>query len=495
MRWANPALIIKIAMEKKTPIIALFGRTNVGKSTLFNCLTESKKALVAPIEGTTRDANQAEMNWRNAEFNLVDTGGIINLRNLKAKKNEEDPQDFIDQEVQKQARKMLERAALVLFLVDTRAGLLPQDKELAAYLKKNILDSEKIILVANKADSPRLREKIADFYRLSLGEPQAVSASTGAGTGDLLDLIVKKLKKYKNLKIPALDQNLNNKIMRVCILGKPNVGKSSLFNKILGENRVIVSPIPHTTREPQDTLINYKGQAIKLIDTAGMSRSLLRGQKEKERSLEKMGIDKSLQTLERSDMAIFMTDINTSLTHQDSKIIEEVIGRKKSLLILANKWDRVPEKDTKKYTQYIHSHLPFITWAPIQFISALTGEKVGKVLDVVLEVHKKRNIEISQEQLDEFVLTIIKHHKPTKSKGFKRPYIHKLMQTQTDPPKFELSLGSKDNLSESYVRFIENQLRKKFEIIGTPLSIYISKGRKEHIREQSVDKNENGDES
>ena len=268
-----------ISSKSNLPLVVLFGHANVGKSTLFNALTEKTNALVSKTPGTTRDANLGEVEWQSRKFTLVDTGGVIDYGARRESRLEADE---IDAQVQKQARSYLERASLILYLVDAHLGLMPQDKETALMLKKQFIkktggartkrsSGQKVILVANKADTPALRQQAAEFNKLALGEPAAISAASGSGTGDLLDMIVDRLP--ANKKKSALDgEEDRDKPINVCIIGQPNVGKSSLVNAILGENRIIVSSIPHTTREPQDILIEHGGQAINLIDTAGISK-------------------------------------------------------------------------------------------------------------------------------------------------------------------------------------------------------------------------------
>lgn len=514
--------------NKKLPTVVIFGRTNVGKSTLFNRFIGKEKALVSKIPGTTRDANRGIVSWQKKSFAIMDTGGIIDLKLLADKKQTQE--DTIEVKVQKQARLSLSRADLVLFMVDITTGLLPEDKQMALFLKKTALRPANIILVVNKADNPKLRREAADFYKLSLGEPALVSAATGSGTGDLLDVIIKKIKtgrqikKIENLKparlaarLEAGGSEIKNSI-NVCIMGKPNVGKSNLLNSILGEERVIVSPVPHTTREPQDTLINYEDKIIKLIDTAGISKKGLQApfrKKERVEALEKMGIAKSLRALEKAQIALFVIDISEPITHQESKIAEGIINRRKSLIIIANKWDLINEKDTNKYTQHIYTNIPFIRWAPIQFVSALTGEKVHpvrydilsakikpvellnkkdkdtdenyklsngvkKIMDLILEVMKQRRKEITDAELKKFLSRIVKLHKPAKGKGSKKPHIYELKQIKSNPPVFAARIGSKEDLHFSYLRFIENRLRQKFGFLGTPISIRVIKNRAVH---------------
>jgi len=504
-------------INNNNPLIVIFGRTNVGKSTLFNCLTEKKDALVADIEGTTRDSNIGKIEWQRRSFNIVDTGGIIDIKNLslslkKLKKNKiekksiKDEVKEVEKEVQLQAREYISKADLVLFLVDTRVGILPHDKEMALFLKKNIEDKNKILLIANKADSPKLRKDTAEFNKLSLGEPIAISATTGSGTGDLLDIIADKTKNFrKNSKKTSInveaDSHLNEeknifnkKEISVCIIGKPNVGKSSLLNAILGEKRVIVSPIPHTTREPQDTSVVYNDYKIKLIDTAGISKNGQKTSRNKTRdknALEKYGISKSLSTLKKSDIALFVIDIDDGLTQQDSKIIEEIIYNQNSLIIVANKWDKIKERDTKKYTEAIYGKLPFATWAPIQFTSAKNGEKINKVMDLIVDITNKRKIKLSESQLDKLLKSSIKKHRPVKGSGTKYPYIYKLVQVKVDPPKFQLKIGSKDTLLPSYARFIENRIRDKFDFFGTPIGIRVVKNKRIHGKHETHKKQTN----
>lgn len=451
-------------LNNNLPLVVIFGRTNVGKSTLFNCLIEKKQALVSPIEGTTRDSNIGQLNWRGVSFNLVDTGGITDLKFLLGKSLKTND---IESKVQKQARSYIKQADLILFLVDNKTGLLPQDKEIASILKK-IIDLKKIILIANKVDSLNQNYKAAEFYKLSLGEPAPISAATGTGTGDLLDIIIKKLSKKSTFdnNISTLGDHIS-----VCILGKPNVGKSNLLNSILGYERVIVSPIPHTTREPQDTEILYNNQPINLIDTAGISK---RGKKTK--GLEKYGIVKSLIALNKSNIALLVLDISEPITHQDLKLVEEIIDRKKSLIIIANKWDKIIIRDTKKFTNYIYAKLPFIQFAPIQFTSALTKEKVNKILSLILEINEQRKKEISSSILEKFISRLIRIHKPAKGRGVKHPHIYGFKQVLANPPEFELKIGLKEDLHFSYLRFIENRLREKFGFKGTPISIKVLKG-------------------
>ncbi|MDD4902327.1 MAG: ribosome biogenesis GTPase Der [Patescibacteria group bacterium] len=485
--------------KKKLPLVVIFGRTNVGKSTLFNTLVEKHQAIVSDIAGTTRDSNVNIVRWGGFAFELIDTGGIINpneetLFDKRKPISTENPprlaglgtppkrgsgkeiktEEEINIKVQKQAVQYLKLADLVLFVVDNKTGILPADRQMINVLRKNLTGEieKKIMLVANKVDSQAQQADAAEFNKLGLGEPFMISAVTGSGTGDLLDLIAKFLKKKK---LSVKEKTEEEEKISVCMLGKPNVGKSSLLNSLLGYEKVIVSPIPHTTREPQNTELEYLGKKIILIDTAGISQHAHQAE-----GLEKYGVEKSLATLRRSDIVLLVLDINEILTHQDAKLVEEIVEAGKSLIIIANKWDLVKERNTKKYTAEIRDHFPFANWAPIQFASAKTGEKVQKIFDLILELEAARKIQLSNSQLAHFLSKIVKIHRPAKGKGTRPPHIYEFKQEGIDPPVFEVRIGPDDNLHFSYTRFIINQLREKYGFNGVPIKIFVSNKPKVH---------------
>lgn len=467
---------------KKKPSVVIFGRTNVGKSTLFNCLVEKQQALISDIPGTTRDSNLGSVNWQGKTFSIVDTGGFMNFDFLRLKKIKA---ETIDELVQKQARDYLKKADLILFLVDARDGLLPQDMTMAMIIKKIIANKKKIVLIANKAEKALATSAVSEFHKLGLGDVNTISALTGAGTGDLLDIILKKIKavndtdtKTENKK-ELFKKTARNQIepglIKVSIVGKPNVGKSSLINAILGFPRVLVSDVPHTTREPQSARFKYKDQEFEFVDTAGITKH-----GHKSDTLEKYSMEKSLAAIQKSNVAMLILDISDELTKQDARLVEEIFDRHKSLILVGNKWDKIDERDPKKYTRYIYGELPFATHAPIQFLSAKNKLHINQLLDLLITVHNQRYLEISDSQAEKLLKIAVKRHRPTKGRGTKYPRIYEFKQSGTNPPTFMVQVGPRESLADSYLRFLENQLRAKYGFLGTPISMWVKKGRDIH---------------
>lgn len=456
--------------KKELPLVVICGRANVGKSTLFNCLTEKKQALISNIAGTTRDSNIGRVEWNNSSFELIDTAGITETYYSKNKASD------LDLQVEKQALSYLDKADLIVFLVDAKAGLMTEDKNLFKEIQKNNDYKEKMVLVANKVDSFKLAPETAVFNKLGLGEPKIISSVSGLGTGDLLDFIVDEIDKERIHKVEKESlENTKDEVVKVCLVGKPNAGKSSLLNSIVGYERVIVSPIAHTTRESQDTNINFKGNKLKIIDTAGISK-----QGKRSKGLERFGIERTLSTLKRSDIALMVLDLSEEITNQDLKIIEEINNLQKSLIIIANKWDKIEDRNTKEWLQAIRIKIPFVNYAPIQFISAKTGEKVGKIMDLIVTVAEQRKLSLSDSQTEKFLKNVVKIHKPAKGKGTKAPRIYEFKQLKSNPPLFYLRIGPNDNLHFSYVRFMENRLRDRHGFLGTPIKIKVAKHKKSH---------------
>ncbi len=475
------------------PRVVIFGRANVGKSTLFNTLTEKKHALIADIAGTTRDANFGEVSWRGMDFELVDTGGFMDLKFLASKKSNP---DTIDERVQVQARQLATRADLILFLVDNNDGIMSQDKQMAKIVKKIFPDPSKIILIANKVDHAKRTNESSVFYQLDLGEVETISAITGAGTGDLLDKVVANLRSRgldkssvakedetadaegsgvsmeDDENAPTLPKIDPEEPIKIAIIGKPNVGKSSLVNSLLGYERVIVSPIAHTTREPQNTRLKFADRNFILIDTAGINKHWDHTDK-----LTKLGIAKSLDIIKEADIVFLVLDISDDLTKQEAKLTEEIITLHKSIIIVANKWDLVTERDPKIHTRRVYQTLPFVQFAPIHFMSAKNRTKLDTLMKLAIKIADNRKFQLNYSQLLRFIKGCINKHKPTKGKGTRFPHIYNFFQTKTNPPEFAIQVGSKEFLADSYMHFVANQLRERYDLTGTPINIWVDKRR------------------
>lgn len=451
---------------KPLPQVVIFGRANTGKSTLFNRLIEKPKALTSKIAGTTRDLNIGRVFWNGLNFDLIDTGGIETIL-PKKKLKQLAPAANLDfaHEIISRTQAALKKADLILFVVDVQAGLLPADRELIRACRQ-LLPDKKIILVANKTDSLKYQNRSAEFYKLGLGDPVLVSAVTGLGTGDLLDIVVSNLKKFKSSKANQIE---SAQALKITIIGKPNVGKSSLLNAILGENRVIVSPIAFTTRESIDTELEYSGQKITLIDTAGIRR-----QAKIAEGLEHISVKTSLANAQSSDLCLLVIDLSEPITVQDKKLSELLLQSKTSIIIIANKWDLIENKETNtinKYQTYIYRHFPYLTWAPIIFLSAKTQQNVHRVLDLALQICQNRKLKISDSALNKFLKNAIKKHRPSQSKLYGRPYLYGFTQVKTDPPRFEIKCSKNLRINPTYIRYLENALRQEFQLEGIPVQI------------------------
>ncbi|MDO8668911.1 MAG: ribosome biogenesis GTPase Der [Candidatus Buchananbacteria bacterium] len=447
-------------MKTTLPQIAIVGRANVGKSTLFNRLVEKNKALVSAISGTTRDRNIDKVSWQGKEFIVIDTGGLDIERKQTGK---------IEINIVKQAHKAIDDADLILFLIDIKAGVLSTDKELAREIIKSG-KKNKTILVGNKADSIKYHQMAGDLYALNLGEPHMISAANGSGCGDLLDMLTGILPKRK----AKIRPDRKKAEIKVAIVGKPNVGKSSILNSILGEERVIVTDIAHTTRESQDIGFSYKENDFILIDTAGIVRKSKIGHK----TLERKSIDKSLHTIDQADVVVFVTEAQKKIDSLDKKVTQEILDSGKSLIIVANKWDLIPEKDTNtinQYVDYYYNQFPYLWWAPIIFVSAKDEVRTRKILDMILDIQKSKQIQISNSQLDKFLKYQVSRHRPSRGRGLKNPYIYKIEQVSTNPPRFMVYVNDPKILHFSYLRFLQNNIRQKFNILGTPIQIETKK--------------------
>ncbi len=429
------------------PIVALIGKPNVGKSTFFNYLAGSRISIVQDTPGVTRDRIYAETNWRGRDFTLIDTGGIEPYSN-----------DIILFQMREQANLAIAMADVIIFLTDIRQGVTAADKEIALMLKKS---GKPIVLVCNKADNiEKDKDEIYEFYNLGIGEPYPISATNAIGIGDVLDAIYDKF--------PKSDENENDEDkIKVAVIGKPNVGKSSLINKILGENRAIVSDIAGTTRDAIDSEFeNEKGKYV-LIDTAGVRKK----SKIKE-SIEKYSIMRTLLAIERADVCLMMIDAVEGVTDQDAKIAGEAHEAGKGVIIVVNKWDAV-EKETgtlENYKKDIYQKLKYLSYAPIIFISALTGQRVNKLFDLINHVAEQNSLRITTSVLNQVINEAIAIVQPPSDKG-RRLRIYYGTQVSTKPPTFVVFVNDKKLFHFSYERYLVNQIRKEFGMEGTPIRI------------------------
>lgn len=437
--------------QDEKPLIAIIGRTNVGKSTLFNRLAEQGKALVSEIPGTTRDRNYADCVWRGEIIQIVDTGGLQKGKNLELA-------------IEKQVKIASEQADIIYLIVDVKTGPIPEDLRVANFLKKI---KKPIIVITNKADTAGLIRKGKDpeWKKLGLGQAVPVSAATGVGVGDLLDITYGKIKEL-GLK-PQSVEEIN--ALKIAILGKPNVGKSSLVNALCGEPRMIVTDIAFTTREPHDTFIKYNDDNYVLIDTAG-----IRKHAKIAKGLEEKGVRKTKAVLDQADIALLVLDISEPLGAQDRKLANLILESNKALIIVGNKMDILEKQkiSSQETTDYIYSFLTFISWAPLVLCSAKTGKNVKNIFKVAQEVKAEHIKTIPATALDRLLKAAIKKAKPIGGPGMvKSPRVLGLKQKDIAPPSFEVPVAPKEVLHTNYLKYLEKQLRKKFGFTGTPIII------------------------
>ena len=456
----TPAKIVDFDL----PVVALVGRVNVGKSTLFNHLTESVHALVSDIPGTTRTRNEGQCIWRGKQIKIVDTGGLTFSDEV-----------ILEKDIIKQTEAALKEADIIVFVTDIKEGLLPQEKELAKLLLKKKKDCP-IIFVANKADSQtdRANEYDQSWLKLGFGKPLAISAINGSGLGDLMEEIFKRLKKTSRKRKPQIIPEINP--IKVALIGKPNVGKSSLFNKLIGEDKVIVSDIPHTTREPHDTLVEVDGQHILFVDTAGIRRKAKVGG-----MLERQGITKSIEALKRADIVLFVLDTSSPITDQDQQLGGLMRENTRSVIIVVNKWD-LSEDNTDSFRndvkEKIYKQFPHINFAPIIFVSAATNYRIHQIFPLIEQAYRERKTVISEEACTEFIKGVVRKHLPSRGMGVRHPSILGFMQINANPPIFELFIKFKTSLNISYVHYVENRLREKFSFFAAPIIIKLTKRKR-----------------
>ena len=454
-------------MLTKAPRVALVGRANVGKSSLFNRMIEEQKSLVSDIPGTTRDRFEADCLWRGHVIRLIDTGG------LDANRLNE-----IEANIIEQAEIAIKEADAIFFVVDLTAPPSPDDFTIANKLKTL---KKPVIVLGNKADNAAIRHSINDsvWRAWPLALPLPVSAKQGVGVGDVLEVATEVLTKAN---IPPAPIETVSPI-RVAVFGEPNVGKSTLLNAILGQKRFITANIPHTTRQPNDVTIEHNNHMYQFIDTAGVRKhaSMIRSGTH----LEKVGVDKTLETIARADVALFVLDITRGVTAQDRHLAGVLAEEGISTIIVANKWDLIPRKTTttiNDHEKIVRGFLPQLKHAPVLFTSALTGQRAEDVYTLVNHVFTTRFTQLSDDEAKAFMSRAISRHKPSRGKGVKHPKITKFFQSRINPPTFTLivNLSRKDSLADSYLRFLENILREQYDFTGTPIRIRVETGRKSH---------------
>lgn len=454
----------------RKPLVALVGRPNVGKSTLFNRLVDERKAVTSDIPGTTRDRILEDASWRGVSFTVIDTGGIEVFEprdNRDYRPLSEGSTDFV-QEIKAQALIAIEEADLVVMMVDADQGITSADEEVADILRKS---SKPVLIAANKADNEKRRFNATEFYSLNLsGEVYPISAIHGTGTGDLLDGIVDALG-----EMPPEDLEGEDESLKIAIVGRPNVGKSSLLNKLLGEERAIVSPIAGTTRDSIDTRLTWEGMDVTLVDTAGIRK---RGSIEP--GIEQFSVIRAHKALERADVALLLIDAEDGVTAQDTHIAGMIKDSNRSVVIVVNKWDAV-EKDnetTNTFTDMLRHRFDFIPYAPILFISAKTGQRIHTVLPTAAQVQEERLIRIPTHTLNELVREAVLKHSPPSTTG-RRLKIYYASQVRVDPPTFLFHVNDTELMHFSYERYLENQIREKYGFIGTPIRLSFRNRRKD----------------
>jgi len=437
------------------PIVAVVGRPNVGKSTFFNKVLGKRVSIVEDTPGVTRDRIYGEAEWRGIPFIMIDTGGI-----------EPDSEDIILSQMREQAEIAIETADVTLFLVDGKEGLTSSDREVASILMKT---GKEVILVVNKVDTAAVPDNFYDFYELGLGEPAAISAANMLGLGDLLDLIAERF-------TVGAENSEEDERIKIAVIGKPNVGKSSLINTLIGENRLIVSDIAGTTRDSIDTPFLWQGEEYVLIDTAGIRRkNKVAG------DIERYSVIRAISAIERSDVCILMLDAEDGITEQDKKIAGMAHDEGKGIVVAVNKWDLI-EKDTgtmERFRKDLKNELAFMTYAPSVFISVLQRQRLDKVMELSKLVAEKRAMRVPTSQLNSLIIDATMMKQPPSDKG-KRLKIYYVTQVGVKPPLFSFQVNSRQLMHFSYSRYLENKIREGFGFEGTSIKfVFREKGDKE----------------
>ena len=431
------------------PVVAIVGRPNVGKSTLFNALAGEMISIVKDTPGVTRDRIYAEVTWLDRNFTLIDTGGI-----------EPDSKDIILSQMREQAQIAIDTADVIIFLTDVRQGLVDADSKVADMLRRS---KKPVILAVNKVDSfQKFMGDVYEFYNLGIGDPVAVSASSRLGIGDLLDEVVKYFPEHSA-------EEEEDERPRIAIVGKPNVGKSSIINKLQGNNRVIVSDIAGTTRDAIDTPIKYNGKEYVFIDTAGLRRK----NKIKE-DLERYSIIRTVTAVERADVVLLVIDATEGVTEQDAKIAGIAHERGKGIIIVVNKWDAIEKNDKtmREYEKKVRDVLSYMPYAEIMYVSAATGQRLNKVYDMIDMVIENQTLRIATGVLNEIMMEAVAMQQPPSDKG-KRLKLYYITQVSVKPPTFVIFVNDKELMHFSYTRYLENKIREAFGFRGTSLKFFI----------------------
>lgn len=442
-------------MSRKA-LVALVGRPNVGKSTLFNRIVGRRMAVVSDVPGTTRDRLYGEAEWAGVAFNLVDTGGIELLAGWESQPLSQDSQAFMEGIVQ-QARIAIQDADVVVLVVDGQVGITSADREVAEVLRRS---KKPTLVAANKLESTKMWDQAYEFYELGLGTVSPLSALHGTGVGDFLDELV--------AVIPAFEPEYETEdTVRIAILGKPNAGKSTLLNRMLGEERVIVSPLAGTTRDAIDSRLRWHGQDYTLVDTAGIRR---RGKIEP--GVEKYSVLRAIKALDRADIALLVLDATEGITAQDTHIGGMITDEEVGIIIIVNKWDAV-EKDAHsmpEYVAFVREELKFMPYAPILFISAETGQRVSKIMPLVNEVHESRQKRIPTGELNRMMRDAVMRHAPPQKGGVRLKFFY-ATQAETVPPTFVFFVNKPELVHFSYQRYLENYIREVEPFTGTPIRL------------------------
>ena len=431
------------------PIVAIVGRPNVGKSTLFNALAGEMISIVKDTPGVTRDRIYAEVTWLNREFTMIDTGGI-----------EPDSRDIILSQMREQAQIAIDTADVIIFLTDVRQGLQDADSKVADMLRRS---GKPVVLVVNKVDSfEKFMPDVYEFYNLGIGDPMPISASSRLGIGDMLDEVTKHFPE-------RISEEEEDDRPRIAIVGKPNVGKSSIVNKLLGKNRVIVSNIAGTTRDAIDTAIKHNGKEYVFIDTAGLRRK----NKIKE-ELERYSIIRTVTAVERADVVLMVIDATEGITEQDAKIAGIAHERGKGIIIVVNKWDAIEKNDKtmNEFEKDIRQTLAYMPYAEIMYVSAHTGQRLSKLYDMIDMVMENQTLRVATGVLNEIMAEAVAMQQPPSDKG-KRLKLYYITQVSVKPPTFVIFVNDKELMHFSYTRYLENKIREAFGFRGTSLKFFI----------------------